>query len=187
MAYTPIGLKLRIWTAPKPRDSTIANGSILEIWTRLRSLNRGSFRVGPNRSFRPMGVYQHLIFYDGQCGLCDRCVQMVLRADKRQIFAFAPLQGQTAEKMLQGIPRDLDSVILIEDYLTAHRKIYVRSTAVFRTCWLLGGGYRLIGWKFFLPAWLFDWGYRIVAKNRHRLGVCPAVRPDAGHGDRFLP
>jgi hypothetical protein len=36
------GQKLGFGTAPKPRDSTIANGSILEIWTRLRSLNPGA-------------------------------------------------------------------------------------------------------------------------------------------------
>lgn len=133
-------------------------------------------------------AYQHLIFFDGQCGLCDRAVQFVLKADKSRIFAFAPLQGETAKKMLQGIPMDLDSVILIENFQTAEARTFVRSKAVFRTCWLLGGCYKLVGWKYVLPAWFFDWGYRIVAANRHRLFKPVAcVLPDPAQKDRFLP
>jgi len=55
-SYTAVGLKLWIWTALKPWDSTIVNGSILLILARLRSSNCGSFHAGPNQSFKPTAV-----------------------------------------------------------------------------------------------------------------------------------
>ena len=43
---------------------------------------------------------QHLVLYDGTCGVCDHAVQWVLRHDAQEIFAFAPLQGTTAAELL---------------------------------------------------------------------------------------
>ncbi len=135
-------------------------------------------------------MYDHLIFYDGQCGLCDRAVHIVLKADHQYLFAFAPLQGHTAASLLKDIPEELrgaDSVILIENYKLPSRHVSIRSKAAFRTCWLLGGWYRLIGWKGFLPAWLFDWGYRLIATNRHRLfPPVSCIVPDLADKERFL-
>lgn len=110
---------------------------------------------------------QHLVFYDGECGLCDAFVQFLLRVDKRESFFFAPLQGKHAEK-LPPEKKTLDSVILVEDY-KGKKRLYYEGKAAFRTLWLLGGRWRLIGWFNFLPAILYNWCYRLVAANRHRL------------------
>lgn len=132
----------------------------------------------------------HLVFYDGQCGLCDRAVQQILKIDRNKIFMFAPLQGKTADKMLQTVPesvKNADSIILIENFEGPNPKIYLFGKAVFRILWLVGGWWTLIGWKFFLPSWLYDWGYRIVAKNRHRLfpqDACVLISPETR--SRFL-
>lgn len=132
---------------------------------------------------------KHLVFYDGECGLCDRTVQFLLKADKKEIFAFAALQGETAKKMLKDLPdnqKNVDSVILIEDWQT-NPCVYIRSKAVFRMLWLLGGGWAILGLLNFLPAILFDWGYCLIARNRHRLfskTECPLPNPQTRH--RFL-
>jgi len=133
----------------------------------------------------------HLIFYDGKCGLCDHAVQFLLEADKQQVFAFAPLQGTTAERVLKEVPQEVkqaDSLILIENFETPQEKLYLFGKGALRACWLLGGKWRWIGWLSFLPAWLYDWGYRVVAKNRHRFfskDVCKL--PDPNEKKRFLP
>jgi predicted DCC family thiol-disulfide oxidoreductase YuxK len=41
------------------------------------------------------GEGQHLLLYDGVCGLCDHLVQFVLAHDPRGVFDFAPLQSAT--------------------------------------------------------------------------------------------
>lgn len=138
-----------------------------------------------------MGQARHLIFYDGSCGLCDRTVQIVFAADKREVFAFAPLQGVTAEYYLKNMPaetRDIDSIILIEDFATDTYRIYVRSKAVFRICRTLGGPWFFPGLLSFFPSWLFDWSYRLIAKIRHRFfpqTIC--FIPPRNRPDRFFP
>ncbi len=135
---------------------------------------------------------KHLVFYDGECGFCDRVVQILLKVDKERIFAFAPLQGATAEELLKDMApedRSADSMVLVENYQDASaRQYHIRSMAVFRTCWLLGGFWKSVGWKFYLPPWMFDWFYNIVARNRHRLLPPTAcVIPDPEDNERFLP
>lgn len=130
-----------------------------------------------------------VIFYDGVCGLCDRFVQWTLQRDTGAVFAFAPLQGQTAS-ITQGLRpgNPLEWTIIFYD--AKHQKHYKRSAAVVRILIALGGLWRIAGVFLWLaPLSLRDLGYRWVAANRYRwfgkFEVChlPAVR----HAGRFLP
>ena len=134
--------------------------------------------------------FNHLVFYDGECGLCDRIVQGLIKTDKNEQFAFAPLKGVTAELYLRELPADfkgIDSLVLVEDY-KINPKNYIQSRAAFRICWLLGGVWVLIGWLSFLPSFFFDWAYRIVARNRQRFfRPKSCFVPPANASERFLP
>jgi predicted DCC family thiol-disulfide oxidoreductase YuxK len=138
---------------------------------------------------------KHLVFYDGTCGLCDHVVQFLLKADHKQQFLFAPLQGVTAAKVLKNLPdsaKGEDSLVLIENYQTEelHKepRYYIMGKAVLRICWLLGGGWLLLGWMFFLPQGLFNVMYRYVAKNRKRFFKNDSCfLPDPSQRTRFLP
>lgn len=133
----------------------------------------------------------HLVFYDGNCGLCDQVVQTLLKADKQERFVFAPLQGSTAAKFIAHLPPELksvDSLILIENYRSDHPQIDVLSKGALRIAWLLGGPWMLVGCLSFLPSVLFDWAYRLVARHRHQLfpqTECMLPKPD--QKERFLP
>lgn len=132
---------------------------------------------------------KNLIFYDGTCGLCDHIVQFLLKHDPEGIFVFAPLQGSTAQTFLKDLDpkmKEADSLILVEDYTSPDRKYYVFGKAAFRICWLLGGFWALLGLISFLPSFLYDWGYRLVARNRHRF-FQSCVLPTRELQDRFLP
>ncbi|MCB1112918.1 MAG: DUF393 domain-containing protein [Chlamydiia bacterium] len=134
---------------------------------------------------------KHLVFYDGECGFCDQVVQFLLRQDKKKIFVFAPLQGKTAGRLLKDLPENVksaDSVILIENYDSKDPRLYLYSKAVFRVMWLLGGVWTLLGWRAFLPAFFYDWGYRLVARNRKRFfSNDRCVVPSPEQKERFLP
>lgn len=136
-------------------------------------------------------TYSHLVFYDGECGLCDHVVQFLLKVDKHQRFAFAPLQGTTASKYLQKLPPELrfiDSLILVENYASGDPRVYLLGKGALRIVWLLGWPWVLIGWLSFLPAVLFDWAYRLVALNRHRFFPAKeCTLPRADQKERFLP
>lgn len=136
------------------------------------------------------GSLQHLIFYDGQCGLCDGVVQLVLKIDGKKQFVFAPLQGKTAAYYLKELAENdkhIDSVILVQNYLSTDRQLFIYSRAVFRIFWLLGGVWSLLGWLSFLPTVLFDWAYRLIARYRYRLFGQQCLIPPKDQQDRFLP
>jgi predicted DCC family thiol-disulfide oxidoreductase YuxK len=133
---------------------------------------------------------RHLVFYDGECGLCDQAVQFILKADTAALFAFAPLQGETAAHYIAHLPahlKNVDSLILVENYKSNAPKTFVLAQGALRIAWLLGGVWKLVGWLSFLPSFLFDWIYQLVAKNRYRLFGQACMVPPPNQRDRFLP
>lgn len=134
---------------------------------------------------------KHLVFYDGQCGLCDRVVQWVLEHDKKDLFVFAPLQGTTAAKELKDLPpeqKQLDTLILVENYGSSDSRMYMLGKGAFRILWLMGGLWSIPGAISFLPGVLYNWGYRIVAANRHRFfGNDSCTLPTESNRTKFLP
>ena len=44
---------------------------------------------------------QPILFFDGVCGLCNRFVDFMLRTDSQHLFRYAPLQGETARRLLE--------------------------------------------------------------------------------------
>src|SRR5690348_12340140 len=130
--------------------------------------------------------FKHLVFYDGHCGFCDSIVQLLLKLDAKKLFVFAPLQGKTAKIFLNPPPAE-DSLVLVEDYKGVNPRHYLLGKGALRILWLLGGGWSIIGILSFLPAILYDWIYRIIAKNRLRLfRVDRCVVPDSFQKSRFL-
>ena len=127
-----------------------------------------------------------IIFFDGVCGMCNTFVSLVLRADRRQTFLFAPLQGTTARDLLPPLSQDAREWSLIyvdeagvHDQSDASLEIYRR----------LGGLWHLLGLARILPARLRNPVYRIIARNRYRwFGKKDACRiPTAAERARFLP
>src|SRR5690606_35086984 len=123
---------------------------------------------------------------DGECGFCDKSVQFVLKQDNDKKFLFAPLQGETAKKWVpEEFRKTLSTSILVEDYRTPNPKVFYYAKGAFRTLWLIGGWWKILGLPFFLPSFLYDWGYFIIARFRKKIvPVCP-VNPV--RNDRFLP
>ncbi|MBC74581.1 MAG: thiol-disulfide oxidoreductase DCC [Halobacteriovoraceae bacterium] len=106
-----------------------------------------------------------IVFFDGECALCDSFVSFVLKADKDRNFYFAPLQGHTAKKYLTDKTLgDVDSVILFDGNQTL-----IKSEAVLAIMAKLG-----FPWSIFLvfkaiPKAIRDVLYELVAKNRIKL------------------
>jgi predicted DCC family thiol-disulfide oxidoreductase YuxK len=134
---------------------------------------------------------QHLLFYDGTCGMCHRAVQFLLKNDKNNIFVFAPLQGKTAADLLKdwriAFP-NADTLVLVQNYCTDNPKIFAFGRGVLRTCWLLGGFWKIPGLISFLPSSLYDWIYKWVARHRFKWfepKIC--LIPKTQDLNRFLP
>ncbi|MFV0443525.1 MAG: thiol-disulfide oxidoreductase DCC family protein, partial [Planctomycetaceae bacterium] len=128
-----------------------------------------------------------IVFFDGVCGLCNSTVDFIFLHDKQQKLACAPLQGETATALLPAeIREELNTLVLQQ----SDGRRYIRSAAVVRILWALGGPWKLtaIGlWLIPLP--LRNLGYRLVARWRYRLfGERQTCRmPTPEDADRLLP
>jgi predicted DCC family thiol-disulfide oxidoreductase YuxK len=144
----------------------------------------------PDSNFTKSVANHHLVFYDGQCGLCDAIVHYLIEVDKKKCFHFAPLQGKTAAQLLSALPqrfRQVDSLILIENYQSPNRRIFLFGKGALRICWLLGNVWGIIGALSFLPGFLYNWIYRLVARQRYRWSAAACKPPLPFNRDRFLP
>ena len=106
-----------------------------------------------------------IIFYDGYCNLCNGFVNAIIKLDKKNIFLFAPLNGNHAKNLLKknNIKNTtIDSVVLFNN-----NSISYKSKAVIEILISLGGVYRVLVITKVIPRAILDWLYGIVAKNRY--------------------
>ncbi|HEY0263820.1 MAG TPA: DCC1-like thiol-disulfide oxidoreductase family protein [Granulicella sp.] len=114
-----------------------------------------------------------VLLFDGVCGLCNRLVLWLLRADREGRLRFVPLESPLGRELLGRFsmtPDTNDGVVLLTDILTAQERLYRRSDAMSETLVRIGGGQRLLGRLLRLcPRPLREWGYGVVARSRYRL------------------
>ena len=130
-----------------------------------------------------------VLFYDGNCGLCHGAVLFVMKRDAAGVFRFAPLQGETLQRLVSAEERAVlpDSLVLRQE----DGALLIRSGAVIAMLKRLPGPWPVMGFLLGIaPRFLRDFGYDGVAKVRHRLFKkpdegCPLVPPELR--GRFLP
>jgi predicted DCC family thiol-disulfide oxidoreductase YuxK len=107
-----------------------------------------------------------IVFFDGVCGLCNRYVDWLLRHDSKQRLRFAPLQGETAMRLVpESLRQQMGTLVLWQN-----GRRHLRTAAVCRILMILGGWPRCLGALLWLVPWpLRDLGYRLVARNRYRI------------------
>jgi predicted DCC family thiol-disulfide oxidoreductase YuxK len=134
---------------------------------------------------------EHLILYDGVCGLCNRLNQFVLRRDTRAIFDFASLQSATGRSMLQKLGQNTENLItfyVVTNYRSESPALLSKARAVLFAMENLKDG-RV--WSWFVrifPNALLDIGYNLIARNRYRVfGQSEScLMPSAEFSKRFI-
>src|SRR5262245_21827904 len=84
---------------------------------------------------------EHLILYDGVCGLCTRFNTFVLPRDPGHAFDYAALQSATARRLVAALGRDpdtLDSFFVITNYRSATPRLLAKSNAALFVAATLG-------------------------------------------------
>jgi predicted DCC family thiol-disulfide oxidoreductase YuxK len=126
-----------------------------------------------------------LLLYDGVCALCNGVVGFLMKHDKLGTFRYAPLQSTLGREILArfGIEKTLDGVALLADALTPRERFFQRSDAVQAALQLLGSPWRALGKVLvFVPRFLREFGYSILARIRYRVfgryDTCPLPPPE---------
>jgi predicted DCC family thiol-disulfide oxidoreductase YuxK len=128
---------------------------------------------------------ESIVFFDGVCGLCNLVVDRILRADRRGVLLFSPLQGETAARILGRKPSDELGSVVYWDGTAAYEK----SEAILRIADRLGGWRRLAVFGRILPRFIRDALYDFIARNRYgwfgKKETCRLPSPE--ERSRFLP
>src|SRR5580765_4493463 len=117
-----------------------------------------------------------ILLFDGTCGFCARSVQFVLdREHKRRTLRFASLQSPTGVEARARHPElnGVDSVIWLEPGdATWPERAYVRSDAALCVMRYVGGAWGVLAAiGTFVPRFVRDPIYDLVARHRHELGA----------------
>lgn len=123
-----------------------------------------------------------ILFYDGECGFCNRSVQFVLGAEKNQIIHFCPLQSNYAKKLLQKYEIEICYQTL---YFYNHN-LKDRSSAVLALVPFLKWYYQWLKLLWIVPKPFRDFVYDVIAKRRHKIlkGYC--MRLSEEQQSRFI-
>jgi predicted DCC family thiol-disulfide oxidoreductase YuxK len=127
-----------------------------------------------------------VVLYDGACGLCHRAVQFLLARDGGRLW-YAPLQGETAAALRAEhpqIPEVLATLVFVD-----RGRVHMRSKAVLYAARHLTRPWRWLALLRWVPAFLLDLPYRLIARIRYRVwGKYDAcVRPTAKNLAHLLP
>jgi len=107
-----------------------------------------------------------VILFDGVCNLCNGLVNWVIDHDKKNLFSFASLQsnyGQGVVKRLNITGDYMNTFILMDE-----DEAFFRSGAILRVLKYLGGVYWLAYVFIIVPAFIRNFIYDIIARNRYR-------------------
>lgn len=130
--------------------------------------------------------HKHIVFFDGECGVCNFWVQWILEKDKNDQFLFASLQSDFGQRFLTE--RGLETKQFNTLYLWKPQQYYlIKSKAVLKISDILGGFYKLVSLlgKVF-PTSFSNAIYDMVSKNRMKLSPQKCFLPDAHQKKKFI-
>lgn len=130
--------------------------------------------------------FRHVVFFDGECFMCNRSMRTLMGLDRHRRLRFAPLQGETAKEVTErreDLEFDLKTIIYVENLGEKGEKVFLRSTAVLQSVIRTGRGWAsLARLALVVPRPLRDAVYNFIARNRiswfGRTESCSLIPPE---------
>ena len=124
-----------------------------------------------------------IVFYDGDCGLCNFVVQFILKHEREEKLMFCSLQSEFAIEFLNE--KGYDAILLNTLYFFNGSQIFRKSSAALQIVRFLK-----LKWWFFLIFWIVPWFirdifYDIIANIRKKI-VPNACSIEKRNSARFI-
>ncbi|MBC7713689.1 MAG: DUF393 domain-containing protein [Rhizobacter sp.] len=116
-----------------------------------------------------------IVFYDGECGLCQRSIAIISKWDKDKKLSYAPLNGETYKKHFNQMS-DMTTVVYFSD-----GKLFTKSDAIIEIGSDLGGWKKALLFLKVIPRFIRDAVYNSIASNRKKVSCIILTRDE-----RFL-
>ena len=113
-----------------------------------------------------------VVFYDAECGICSRLIRFLLAVGVPANLYFASQQGASWQALVDVLPRfrEMDSVVVVVER-GARRSVRAESEAVLWLLTQLRFPWCLAWPALWLPQCFCNPFYRLIARNRRRLGA----------------
>jgi predicted DCC family thiol-disulfide oxidoreductase YuxK len=108
-----------------------------------------------------------IIVFDAMCVLCSANAQFILTNDKKGYFRLASMQGKVGTRLFErfGVdPGDPDTIIVVDG-----DTVWRNSDAALEIYNGLGWPWRALGIFKWVPRFMRDPIYRLIATNRYRI------------------
>lgn len=125
-----------------------------------------------------------IVFYDGDCGFCNRSVAFILKNDKTKSLHFAALQSDFTLNLFKEkgwAEPDLSTFYLYKD-----GSLYERSSAALKVAAYFKFPQSALQFFWIVPRPVRDYVYNGIAKRRQRLAKGFCVLPSPEDRKRFL-
>ncbi len=130
------------------------------------------------------------MLFDGECVLCNRLVQFMLRHLKKSVFFYSSLQSKVGQLVKQSDDRLTlsDSLLVVTDIIETRPVIRLKSDAAWFIIANLKYPWRLLIIFKILPRFVSDGLYDLIAAYRYKIwgrsGHC--LIPDPVNRQRFI-
>jgi len=113
-----------------------------------------------------------VVFYDGECGFCNRTIAYVLKKDKTNSILFASIQSEFTKNLF--IEKKWTAPDLSTFYFFDNGQLFKKSKAALKVAKYLTFPYSLLQVFWIAPQFIRDRVYNIVARNRKKIsnGYC---------------
>jgi predicted DCC family thiol-disulfide oxidoreductase YuxK len=113
-----------------------------------------------------------IVFYDGDCGLCNYVVQFILKNERNEELSFCSLQSEFAQELLRQKGYNARKLNTLYFVLQSH--VYTKTGAAIHLIRFLKPKWWLLMVFWFIPWFIRDLFYDFVARIRKKLipNVC---------------
>lgn len=125
-----------------------------------------------------------IVFYDGDCGFCNRSVNYVLKNDTSNSIHYASLQSEFTKNIFQE--KQWSEPDLSTFYFMENGVLFEKSKAAFKVLRYFPWYLKWLQLFKIVPISIRDWVYDQVAKRRRRISKGYCVMPKASEKHLFV-
>lgn len=107
-----------------------------------------------------------IVFYDGECPLCQRSIQFILKHEKNSALYFSSLQSDFTRQFFTC--HLFSSPTFSTFYFYKEGRLYSKSSAAIQLSNHLQFPYPFLQIGLLIPKFIRDFLYDLIAKNRHK-------------------
>lgn len=128
--------------------------------------------------------YEKIVFYDGDCGFCNRSVAFVLKNDNSKTIHFASIQSEFSQNLF--LKNNWSKPDLSTFYYYSNNSLYTKSTAAIKLSKNFSFPQSWISILIIIPKFMRDGVYNFISKRRHRLSKGYCFVPNLNDKKRFI-